>query len=94
MVFTKSILLVLILFFAGLNSFAQNPALKMIDTADLKRHLSFISSDSLQGRAFGTPIPGLDIAAGYLKTNIEKMGLVSGADDYFQNFSIISSQPD
>jgi hypothetical protein len=94
MAFTKSILWVLILFFAGLNSFAQNPALKMIDTADLKRHLSFISSDSLQGRAFGTPIPGLDIAADYLKVNIENMDLVSGADDYFQKFSIISSQPD
>ena len=94
MTFTKSILLVLILFFARLNSFAQNPALKMIDTADLKRHLSFISSDSLQGRAYGTPFPGLDLAAEYLKANIKKTGLVSGADKYFQNFSIISSQPD
>lgn len=94
MAFTKSILVVLLLFFAGLNSFAQNPALKYIDTADLKRHLSFISSDSLQGRAFGTPVPGLDIAAEYLKENIKKMGLVSGADDYYQNFSIFSSQPD
>ena len=93
MALTKSILWVLILFFAGLNSFAQNPALTMIDTDDLKRHLSFISSDSLQGRAFGTPVPGLDIAAEYLKANIKKMGLASGADDYFQNFSIISSQP-
>jgi hypothetical protein len=94
MVFTKSFLLVLILFFAGLNSFAQNPVLKMIDTTDLKRHLSFLSSDSLQGRAFGTPIPGLDITAGYLKTNAEKIGLIAGSDDYFQNFSINSSQPD
>ena len=95
MAFTKSILWVLILFFAGLISFAQNPALKMIDTSDLKRHLSIISSDSLQGRAFfGTPLPGLDIAAEYLKANIKKMGMASGADDYFQNFSIISSQPD
>lgn len=94
MVFTKSILLVLILFFAGLNSFAQHQALKMIDTTDLKRHLSFLSSDSLQGRAFGTAVSGLDIAADYLKANIKKMNLASGADDYFQNFSIISSQPD
>jgi len=94
MVFTSSILSVLILFFAGLNSFAQNPALKMIDTADLKRHLSFLSSDSLQGRRLGTPLPGLDMAAGYIKVNIEKTGLASGAEDYFQKFSIISSQPD
>jgi hypothetical protein len=94
MVFTKSFLSVLILFFAGLNSFAQNQALKMIDTADLKHHLSFLSADSLQGRGFGTPQPGLDMAAGYLKVNIEKTGLASGADDYFQMFSIISSQPD
>ena len=94
MAFTKSILSVLILFFAGLNLFAQNQPLKLIDTADLIHHLSFLSSDSLQGRGFGTPLPGLDMAATYLKVNIEKTGMASGADDYFQEFSIISSQPD
>lgn len=94
MALTKSILWVLILFFAGLNSLAQNQALKMIDTADLKRHLSFISSDSLQGRGFGTTVPGLELAADYLKINAIEMGLTAGADDFFQTFTIISSQPD
>ena len=74
--------------------FAQNEALKVIDTVDLKRHLSFISSDSLQGRTWGTPIPGLDIAAEYLKANIKKTGLADGATDYFQEVPIVSSQPD
>jgi hypothetical protein len=73
---------------------AQNSGLKKIDVADLKRHLSFLSSDSLQGRSFGTPVPGLDIAADYLKKNAKEIGLVSGADDFFQNVPIVSSQPD
>jgi hypothetical protein len=94
MALAKSILWVLILFFAGLNSLAQNPALKMIDAADLKRHLNFISSDSLQGRGFGTPVQGLDLAADYLKNNASEIGLTAGADDFFQTFTIISSQPD
>ncbi|MDO8952180.1 MAG: M20/M25/M40 family metallo-hydrolase, partial [Draconibacterium sp.] len=68
--------------------------LKMIDTADLKRHLNFLASDSLQGRAFGTPVSGLDLAADYLKKNAREIGLVSGADDFFQSFPVISSQPD
>lgn len=73
---------------------AQNSGLKKIDVADLKRHLSFLSSDSLQGRSFGTPVHGLDIAADYLKKNAQKIGLVAGTDDFFQNIPIVSSQPD
>lgn len=73
---------------------AQNSGLKKIDVADLKRHLSVLSSDSLQGRAFGTPVPGLDLAADYLKKNAGDIGLVAGADDFFQTFPVISSQTD
>ncbi len=94
MAFVKTNLSVLIFFIVSLTSFSQNPALNYIDTVDLKRHLSFISSDSLQGRSFGTPIPGLDIAAVYLKTNAEKIGLTTNTGDYFQNVPLISSQPD
>jgi len=94
MVFVKIALSTLILFFFGLNSFAQDSGLKTINTEDLKRHLTFISSDSLQGRAFGTPIPGLEITANYLKTNIKEMGLAAGDDGYFQTVPIVLSQPD
>ena len=86
----------LTIFFLSIFSFlfAQNEALKFIDNDDLKRHLSFISSDSLQGRTWGTPVPGLDIAAEYLKTNIKKIGLTEGAYDYFQTVPIVGSEPD
>ena len=79
-------------FYQGI--FAQYSGLEKIDIADLKRHLSFLSSDSLQGRAFGTPVPGLDLAAGYLKKCAAEMGLSAGADGFFQIVPIISSKPD
>lgn len=72
----------------------QNQGLKTIIQEDLKRHLTFISSDSLQGRSFGTKNPGLEITAEYLKNSIKKIGLKSGADDYFQAVDIVSVKPD
>jgi hypothetical protein len=80
--------------FFNLNIPAQDSGLNKIDVADLKRHLNFFASDSLQGRAFGTPVSGLDLAANYLKKNAREIGLVSGADDFFQSFPVISSKPD
>jgi hypothetical protein len=80
--------------FFNQNTFSQDSGLKKIDVADLKRHLSYLASDSLQGRAFGTPVPGLDLAADYLKKNARETGLISGADDFFQTFPVISSKPD
>lgn len=74
-------------------SFSQNMALLKIDKEDLKRHLTFIASDSLQGRKFGTDVDGLGITAEYLKTNAEKIGLKPGADNYFQKVEIVSTEP-
>lgn len=91
---SKFVLIFFLLTFLNLNSFTQESGLKFINTEDLKYHLSFLSSDSLQGRAFGTPEPGLDLAADYLKSNAKKMGLKSAADDFFQTVPIVSSQPD
>ena len=90
----KSAFLVFIFVFLLLNSFAQNPALKFIDAGDLKRHLEFLSSDSLQGRAFETPVPGLEMAAEYLKKNGQIIGLIPAFPDYFQTFPVFSAQPD
>jgi hypothetical protein len=73
---------------------AQNSGIKKIDVADLKRHLTFLSSDSLQGRTFGTPVAGLNLAADYLKKSASEMGLSAGADGFFQTVPIISSNPD
>ena len=94
MLFSKSVQNILILLFVQSICFGQKSGLERINIDDLKRHLTFLSSDSLQGRSLGTPINGLDIAANYLKTNAKSIGLADGADDYFQIVPIISSQPD
>ena len=75
-------------------SLAQNQGLNNIDTFDIKKHLSFLSSDSLQGRAFDTPNPGLDIAAEYIRDHIKMLGLKDGANNYFQTVPIHSVQFD
>ena len=94
MLFRKTVPCILFLFFIHLISYTQETGLKKINTSDLRRHLSYISSDSLQGRAFGTVVPGLDIAADYIKANAEETGLLPGLPDYFQIVPIVSSQPD
>ena len=72
--------------------FTQKQALETIVQQDLKRHLTFIASDSLQGRMIGTG-NGLEIAAGYLKKTIEEMGLKPGAPDYSQKVEILEKAP-
>ncbi len=94
MSFAKSVQNILFFLFVQSICFGQKSGMEKIDTNDLKRHLTFLSSDSLQGRSFGTPVNGLDIAADYLRTNAKKIGLADGADDYFQDVPIVSSQPD
>jgi len=78
-----------LLFFTGEG---QQNALKSITTQELKEHLSFIASDSLQGRSFDTPVNGLKITAEYLKNEAENMGLKPGDEDYFQEFELASSR--
>ena len=72
---------------------AQQKALKSITTDDLHRHLSFIASDSLQGRGTGAPASGLEKAADYIAKNAGKTGLKPPKDNYFQQFGIIRSKP-
>ncbi|MCK5729935.1 MAG: hypothetical protein KAH68_02595, partial [Draconibacterium sp.] len=74
-------------------SFSQNKALSKIDNEDLKRHLTFLSSDSLQGRKLGIEVAGLEIAADYIKSNAKKNGLKPAADNYFQHVDIVSISP-
>lgn len=73
---------------------AQNEALKKIDKKDLKEHLTFLSSDDLQGRKLGTEVDGLGIAANYLAEKAKKIGLKPGAGNYFQEVALVSTQPD
>ncbi len=73
---------------------AQKKALESITESDLKAHLEFIASDYMQGRDFGTDIPGLEITADYLRTQCKKMGLKDGADNYFQKVDMVSIKSD
>ena len=57
--------------------------LDRISAASLRGHLSFIASDSLEGRF--TPSRGLDIAAEYIAAQFRRSGLEPVGDDgYFQ----------
>ncbi len=78
----------------GFSGFAQKKELQSISESDLKAHLEFIAGDLMQGRDFNTAIPGLDITADYLKAQSVKMGLTPGAENYFQNFEMVSIKPD
>lgn len=78
-----------LLFFSGAG---QQNALKSITVQELKEHLNFIASDSLQGRSFDTPVNGLKITAEYLKNEAENMGLKPGDEGYFQEFELVSSR--
>src|SRR5581483_9907024 len=57
--------------------------LQLITPANLKGDLSFLASDTLQGRY--TPSPGLDVAAEFIASQFRAAGLEPGGDqDYFQ----------
>ncbi len=61
---------------------------KTVSKASIQAHLKFMSSDALKGR--DTPSPELDIAAEYLRTQLELYGVKPFAEfpDYFQPVSM------
>jgi Peptidase family M28 len=62
---------------------AWRAALDSINAVSMRGHLSFISSDLLEGR--NTPSRGLDIAAEYIAAQFRRAGLEPAGDDgYFQ----------
>jgi hypothetical protein len=71
----------LVFFFLSFNLAAQNPsehtavqlATRIIRPEEIRAHIRFLSDSLLQGRAPGTP--GYDIAARYVATQLEGMGL-------------------
>lgn len=82
--------------FVSLATFAQSSAQKaevparwraalgQVSADDMRGHLSFISSDALEGRR--TPSRGLDIAAEYIAAQFRRAGLEPAGDDgYFQS---------
>ncbi len=73
--------------------FSKERGLQVINLKDLKHHLTFISSDSTQGRKFGTETDELGITVKNLITDAEKIGLKPSADNYFQPVEIVSTKP-
>jgi len=90
----SNILLSLLFLFIYFNSVAQKNALESITENDLKAHLEFITSDYMQGRDFGTQIPGLEITADYLKTQLTKTGLSTVNESYFQKVEMVRVKSD
>ena len=67
--------------------------LDRISADSLRGHLSFLSSDLLEGR--GTPSKGLDLAAEYIAAQFRRAGLEPiGPDGYFQTADWKYSAPD
>ncbi|MEN8115507.1 MAG: M20/M25/M40 family metallo-hydrolase [Bacteroidota bacterium] len=89
----KSTIVFFVFILIGFTVLAQNQALSIIDKEDLKRHLTFIASDDLQGRKLGTEVDGLGITANYLAEYVKKIGLKPGAENYFQKVEMVSSKP-
>lgn len=68
---------------------AQKGGLSAIDITDLKKHLTFIASDDLQGRALGTEVNSLEITARYLADYAKEIGLKPAVEQYFQPVPIV-----
>ncbi len=84
-------LIILIVICIGFNSASgQDRIPASINVAQLRQHLTFIASDSLQGRSFTTDVPGLEITAKYIRENAKQIGLKPAVKNYFQKFNIIS----
>lgn len=86
--------LTLLFLLLAVNAFPQKKAIESITENELKAHLEFIASDYMQGRDFGTPVPGLELTADYLKTQCMQMELKPGSTDYFQRVEMVSVKQD
>ena len=79
----------------SLTVLAQNPsdgaavdvATKTIRPSEIRAHIRFLADSLLQGRAPGTP--GYDIAARYVATELEGMGLHPGVSRQLVSASIV-----
>lgn len=96
--FMQKIITVVILVGLSIKSFAQSPQKTFevsITEQDLKKHLSIIAADSMQGRDTGSE--GQKKAAKYIISQISQLGLTPVADmengqkSYLQNFKLYTA---
>jgi hypothetical protein len=85
--------LFLLLYSLPLTILAQNYPLHYISEKELESHVAVLASDSLYGRGLSTKQPGLHLAASYLISQIEKIGLSPTDNHYYQNFTLYTSSP-
>lgn len=90
----KFILTYLVISLSAVVLYSQNEGLKAIDTSEMKKNLSYLASDELQGRSLGTEADGLNMAADYIAKNAAEIGLQPGVPGYFQKFKLVSMSPD
>jgi Zn-dependent M28 family amino/carboxypeptidase len=67
------------------------PALASIDAAHLRAHIAFLADDMLEGRAPGTR--GGELAARYIATRFERIGLEALRDGYLHNVPLAGWRP-
>jgi hypothetical protein len=71
---------------------AMEAALARISADSMRRNLSFLTSDLLEGR--GTPSRGLDVAAEFIAAQFRRAGLeAAGNDGYFQTAGFLLVKP-
>jgi len=73
---------------------AQKSGLKSITIEELEKHLTYLASDELEGRATGEP--GLDLAARYLAQQAARIGLepIDENKDYLQEYTLVKKVQD
>ena len=72
---------------------AYGTAMKVIRPEELRAHIRFLADSLLEGRAPGTP--GYDIAARYVATELEGMGLKPGVSGrWFQTVPLVKAVTD
>src|ERR1700719_2928163 len=90
---------ILLLLFARIYSVYANPdaadeAMSAIRPEAIRADMRFLSDDALEGRGTGTR--GYEIAAKYMATQFESLGLQPAGDNgsYFQSVPLRSAKPD
>jgi hypothetical protein len=88
--FSLSLLLSLIITIAQAQKIEKNaaPGFELINQQDLKKFLTYLSSDELQGRE--TSYPGQKLAAAYIADHFKAIGLkpIGDNDTYLQKFDV------
>jgi len=73
---------------------AQKSGFKSITIEELEKHMTYLASDELEGRATGEP--GLDLAAKYLAVEAARIGLkpIDDNQDYYQEYTLVKTVQD